>query len=135
VEEVKEFCYLGSKITKDGRSKDDIKNRLAQAKRAFFKKRSLLVSNIDLVLGKIFLKLYVWSTALYGSGTWSVGKPERRRVEAFEMWCYRRMLRIKWTDKVRNELVLDRIGEGRSLWKNLTRRRDRMVGHILRHPG
>lgn len=134
VEEVKQFCYLGSKITQDGRSKEDIKSRIAQAKKSFHNKRDLLVSQIDLGLRKKLLKSYVWSTALYGCETWTVGKPEMKKLEAFEMWCYRRMLKIRWTDMVRNEEVLTRIGEEKCLWNTLTRRRNRMVGHILRHP-
>ena len=65
----------------------------------------------------------------------TVGKPEQKRIEAFEMWCYRRMLKMRWTDKVRNEEVLRRIGEERTMWKTLIRRRDRMIGHLLRHEG
>ena len=85
VDEVKEFCYLGSKITNAGWSKQDIKSRLAMAKEAFLAKRSLLISNIGLNLRKKFLRVYVWSIALYGSETWTVGKPEQKRIEAFEM--------------------------------------------------
>ena len=51
------------------------------------------------------------------------------------MWCYRRMLKIRWVDRITNEEVLNRIGEERTLWHNLTKRRDRLVGHILRHAG
>ncbi|XP_049833909.1 uncharacterized protein LOC126278101 [Schistocerca gregaria] len=132
---VNEFCYLGSKIINDGRSKEDIKSRLAMAKKAFLAKRSLLISNTGLNLRKKFLRMYVWSTALYDSETWTVGKLEQKRIEAFEMWCYRRMLKIRWTDKVRNEEVLRRIGEERNMWKTLIRRRDRMIGHLLRNEG
>jgi len=133
VDEISEFIYLGSKITRDGRSKVDIKSRLAQGRSAFYKKKSLLVSNIDLGIRKTFLQQYVWSTALYGSETWTLGKSERRNVDAFEMWCYRRMLKVKWTDRVTNDEVLTRMGAQRCLWNMLTNRRDRLVGHILRH--
>ena len=133
--EVNEFCYLGSKITNDGKSKEDIKSRLALARRAFVQKRTLFTSNIGLATRKTLLKSYIWSIALYGCETWTVGKQEKKRIDSFEMWCYRRMLKVKWTDHVRNEVVLERIGEEMSLWKILTRRRDRLVGHILRHPG
>ena len=51
------------------------------------------------------------------------------------MWCYRRMLKIRWVDKITNEEVLRRVGEKISLWQHLTKRRDRLVGHILRHDG
>lgn len=135
LDEVDGFSYLGSRITWDCRSIGDIKCRLVQARKAFVKKRNLLTSNIDLNVRKLFLKTFVWSVALYGSETWTIGKQERQRIEAFEMWCYRRMLKIRWVDKVTNVEVLNRIGEKRCLWKTLTKRRDRLIGHVLRHEG
>ena len=73
--------------------------------------------------------------AMYGSETWTINSLDKKRIEAFEMWCYRRMLKIRWVDRITNEEVLNRIGEKRNLWHNLTRRRDRLVGHVLRHQG
>ena len=75
------------------------------------------------------------SVALYGSETWTIRSAERKRIEAFEMWCYRRMLKVRWVDRVTNVEILNRIGEKRALWHNLTKRRDRLIGHILRHSG
>ena len=72
---------------------------------------------------------------MYGCETWTIGKAERKRLEAFEMWCYRRMMNIKWMDKITNEEVLGRIGERRTLWKSLKKRRGQMMGHTLRHGG
>ena len=66
-----------------------MKSRIAQAKRAFAEKRQLLISSIDIGIRKLFLKAYVWRVALYGCETWTIGKEERKRIEAFEMWCYR----------------------------------------------
>ena len=108
---------------------------MAQAKKAFLQKRNLLTSNIDLGIRKSFLKAFVWSVALYGSETWTIGAAEKRRIEAFEMWCYRRMMKIRWVDRVTNEEVLRRVGEERCFWRLLMKRRDRLVGHIQRHPG
>ncbi|XP_049957338.1 uncharacterized protein LOC126473992 [Schistocerca serialis cubense] len=132
---VKKFFYLGSKIPDDGRSREDIKCRLAMARKAFLKKRNLLTSNIDLNVRKSFLKVFVWSVATYGSETWTINSLDKKRIEAFNMWCYRRMLKIRWVDHMTNDEVLNRIGEKRSLWHNLTRRRDRLVGHVRRHQG
>ena len=126
---------MGSKITSDGRSSEDIKCRMAMGKKAFLKKRNLLTSNINLSVRKSFLKAFVWSVALYGSETWTINSLDRKRLEAFEIWCYRRMLKIRWVDRVTNEEVLNRIGEKRNFWHILTKRRDRLVGHILRHEG
>ena len=77
----------------------------------------------------------VWymSIAMYGCETWTIGEPERKRLEAFEMWCYRRMRNIKWMDKITNEEVLGRIEERRTLWKSLKKRRVQMMGHTHTH--
>ena len=79
------------------------------------------------------MKTYVWITALYGCETWTSGKEEKRRLEALEMWCYRRMEKISWRDRVTNEDVLRRVQENRSLWRNIQKRRVTLIGHILRH--
>ena len=67
--------------------------------------------------------------------TWTIGEAERKRLEAFEMWCYKRMINIKWMDGITNEEALGRIGERRTLWKSLRKRRGQMMGHTLRHGG
>lgn len=72
---------------------------------------------------------------LYGCETWTIAKEERRRIEAFEMWCYRRMKKIRWTDRITNEEVLEGVSEKKSIWKNIQKRRNELIGHILRHDG
>ena len=134
LEQVKQFSYLGSKITEDGRSKSEIISRIAQAKKAFQKKRDLLsCSKISIEIKKRFIQSYVWSVALYGCETWTIAAEEKRRLESFEMWCYRRMLKISWVDRVSNEEVLERAMVRKKLWKQIQIRRDKMIGHILRH--
>lgn len=134
IEQVQHFNYLGSKITEDGRSKDEILSRIAQAKRAFQNKKHLLTTNsMDLEVRKRFLKIYIWSIALYGCETWTISATEKRKLEAFEMWCYRKMLRIKWIDRITNEAVLIRIKEKEILWHTVKVRRAKMIGHLLRH--
>ena len=83
IEEISEFCYLGSQITRYGRCDADIRFRIGQAKKAFTKILRLLVSNKDLEIRMKLLKIYVWSVALYDCEVWSIGKEERRRLEAF----------------------------------------------------
>ncbi len=134
-EEVREFKYLGGMITQDGRSKREIKSRLEQAKKAFFQKGAMFKASINLKVRLRFLKAYIWSLALYGCETWTIGTQEKKSIEAFEMWCYRRMLKIKWTEKVRNKEVLERMGVEQDIWKMIVKRRVRMIGHNLRHPG
>jgi hypothetical protein len=90
---------------------------------------------VNLETWKKFLRSLVWSTALYGCETWNVSTEEKKRLESFEMWCYRRILKIKWTDYITNEEVLARMNCKRSLWYYIVRKRVTMVGHILRHEG
>uniref|UniRef100_A0A8D8XSF1 Reverse transcriptase domain-containing protein n=1 Tax=Cacopsylla melanoneura TaxID=428564 RepID=A0A8D8XSF1_9HEMI len=101
IKQTTSFKYLGSNITEDALSTNDIKQRIAQAKLAFTKKKSVLCSNnINLHLRKQLIKTLVWSVALYGSETWVIGERDRKRIEAFEMWCWRKMMKIKWTERM-----------------------------------
>jgi len=78
-------------------------------------------------------KSCIWSVALYGSETGTLGKNEERVINAFETWCWRRMLKIKWTDRITNEKVFQRVKEERPLLKILNNRRHSWIGHIIRH--
>uniref|UniRef100_A0A8D8RFD8 Craniofacial development protein 2 n=1 Tax=Cacopsylla melanoneura TaxID=428564 RepID=A0A8D8RFD8_9HEMI len=133
VKQTKSFKYLGSCITEDGKSTNDIVQRIAQAKAAFHKKKTLFCSNnMNIELRKQLIKSLVWSVALYGSETWTVNERDKKRIEAFEMWCWRRMMKIKWTERMNNERVLELVGETRQIWRMLERRHN-WIGHLYRH--
>jgi hypothetical protein len=108
LENVEYFSYLGGMITNDARCTHEIKSRIAMAKAAFDKKKTLLTSKLDLNLRKKPVNCYSWSIALYGAETWTLQKVDHKYLESFEMWCWRRM-EISWTDHVRNEDVLHRV--------------------------
>jgi len=74
------------------------------AKPAFNKKRALFTIILDLKLRKKLVKCYIWSTALYGAETWTIRAVDQKHLESFEMWCWRRMEKISWTDHVTNEV-------------------------------
>jgi len=112
---VESFKYLGSILTNDGRCTCEIKCRIAMVKAAFNKKRTLFTSTLDLELRKKIVKCYVWSTALYGAETWTLRAVDQKHLESFEMWRWRRMEKISWTDHVRNEDVLLRVQEQRNI--------------------
>ena len=76
------------------------------AKAAFSKKKTLFTSKLDLNLMKKLIKYYIWSMALYGAETWTLRAADRKYLESFEMWCWRKMEKISWTDHVRSEEVL-----------------------------
>ena len=60
------------------------------------------------------MKCFVWTVVLYGAETWTLRRNEQKQLEEFEMWVWRRMDRVKWTDKIKNAVVLERVGEGRT---------------------
>ena len=101
------FKYLGSISTNDGRGTCEIKSRIAMVKAAFnSKKKNLFTSTLDLYLRKKLVKCYIRSMAFYGAETWTLRSADQKHLESFEMWCWRRMEKISWTDHVRNEEVL-----------------------------
>jgi len=82
---------------------------------------------------KTFIKSCIWSVVLYGSETWTLGKNEKRVINAFETWCWRTMLKIKWTDRITNDEVFQRVKEERLLLKiKKKNRRHSWIGHIIR---
>lgn len=133
LEQVENFKYLGGMIYADGSCKKEIRSRIAMGKTAYTKVQDILTARrIPLKLRKRFAKCYIWSVVLYGSETWTMRKKEERYLESFEMWLWRRIENIIWSDKVRNEEVLRRVGEERSILKTIKKRKRNWLGHILR---
>jgi hypothetical protein len=85
------------------------------AKAAFNKNKHLFICKLDLNLRKKLVKCYIWSIALCGAETWTLRKVDQKYLESFEMWCWRRLEKISWTDRVRNEEVLHRVEEERNI--------------------
>jgi hypothetical protein len=129
---VESFKYLGSILTTDGRCTCEIKCRVAMAKAAFNKKRALFISILDLELREKLVKCNVWSIALYGAETLTLRAVDQKHMESFEMWCWRRMEKISWTDHVRNRDVLLRVKEQKNILHEICKRKANWIGHILR---
>ena len=91
-------------------------------KAAFNKKRALFTSTLVLELRKL-VKCYIWSIALYGAETWTLWEIDQKHLESFEMWCWRRMENISWTDHVRNKDVLLRVKEQRNILHEIRKRK------------
>ena len=132
IEQVKKFCYLGSEITEDAKCHEEIKKRIAMGKDAFMRRRELLRRGLDRNLKKRMIKALIWSVTLYGSETWTMRKEDIRRLEAFEMWIWRRMERISWMERITNNEVLRMVEEERSLVATIKTRQRKWIGHILR---
>ena len=118
--------------TNDVRCICEIKSRIAMAKAAFNKKRALFTSMLDLKLRKKLVKCYIWSIALYGAEIWKLRAVDQKRLECFEMWCWRRMEKISWTERVRNEEVLLTVKEHGDILHEINKRNANWIGHILR---
>ena len=82
-------------------------------KDAFNKKKTLFISKLDLNLRKKLVKCYIWSMAFYGAETWTLRTADQKYLESIEMWCWRRMENISWTDYVRIVEVLQRVKQER----------------------
>ena len=78
-------------------------------------KKRRLAGNANLELKKKIVKCTIWSIALYGAETWTMTQADRERLEAFEMWVWRRMLKVSWVDKVSNAEVLQTVQENKSI--------------------
>ncbi|KAG1651849.1 Tyrosine-protein phosphatase 69D [Nymphon striatum] len=119
IKQVTKLKYLGYIITSDGRCETEVKKRIAMAKEAFHKMKPILMNrNISMTTKIRVLKTYVWSVLLYGCECWTFNKEIEMKLEATEMWLIRRMMRISWTEKRKNDSVLKEANVTRSLIKN-----------------
>ena len=133
LKQVSTFKYLGSQVSDDAKCDSDIRARIGMAKAAFGQLRKILVSmSIRRETRVRVLKSYVWSVLLFGCEAWTISKEMRSRLEAAEMWFYRRMLRIPWTARRTNQEVLRMAGVTRELMTVIRRRQIGFLGHILR---
>jgi hypothetical protein len=87
---------------------------------------------LDLHFRRKLAKFYNWSAALYGAETWTLRKVDQKYLENFEMRCWRRMEKISWSDRVRNEEVLQKVKEERNILHTTNRRKVNWIGLILR---
>jgi Ni,Fe-hydrogenase maturation factor len=101
----------------------EIKSRIAMAKAAFNKKRALFTSKMDLEMRKKLIKHYIWDIALYGAETGTVWRVDQKQLENFEMWRWRRMKKISWTEHVRNKEILLRVKEQRNILHEVNKRK------------
>ena len=132
LEQVDKFCYLGSVVTQDAKCHTEIRRRIGIGKDAFYKRKELLRGKLNRNLKKRMVKTLVWSVVLYGSETWTLRKEDIRRIEAFEMWIWRRMEKVSWREHKTNEEILQKVGEERSLLKTIRERQRKWIGHIMR---
>ena len=109
-ETVRDFIFLGSKITADGDCGNEIKRHLLFGRKALTNLDSILKSRDITLLAKVRLvKAMVFPVVMYGCESWTVKKAESRRIDAFELWCWRRLLRVPWTARRSKQSILKEI--------------------------
>ena len=113
VETVSDFILGGSKITADGDCSHEIKRRLLLGRKVMTNPESMLKSR-DITLPTMvhLVKAMVFPAVMYGCESWTVKKSERRRIDAFELWCWRRLLSVPWTASRSNQSILKEIRPG-----------------------
>ena len=125
-ETVTDFIFLGSKITAGGDCSHEIKRRLLLGKKAMTNLDSILKSRDITDRG-----LLVKASSHYGCESWSIKKVEHRRIDAFELWCWRRLLRVPWTARTSNQSILKEINPGISLEVMMLKLKLQYFGHLM----
>ena len=133
VETVSDFIFLGSKITADGDCSHEIKRCLLLGRKVMTKIDSILNSRDITLPTKIRLvKAMVFPVVMYGRESWTVKKAECPRIDAFELWCWRRLLRVRWTARRSNQPILKEISPGCALEGLMLKLKLRYFGHLMR---
>ena len=115
-ETVSDFILGGSKITADGDCSHEIKRHLLHGRKVMTNLDSILKSkDISLPTKVCLVKAMVFPVVMYGCESWTMKKAERQRIDAFELWCWRRLLRVPWTAMRSNQSILKEISPGFSL--------------------
>uniref|UniRef100_A0A8B9WXS6 RNA-directed DNA polymerase n=1 Tax=Bos mutus grunniens TaxID=30521 RepID=A0A8B9WXS6_BOSMU len=133
VETVSDFIFLGSKITADGDCSHEIKRRLLLGRKVMTNLDSIFKSrDITLPTKVRLVKAMVFPVVMYGCESWTVKKAELQRIEAFELWCWRRLLRVPWTARRSNQSILKEISPGIFLEGMMLKLKLQYFGHLMR---
>ena len=130
---VADFIFLGSKITADGDCSHEIKRCLLLGGKDMSNPDSIFKSrDITLPTKVCLVKAVVFPVVMYGYESWMVKKAERQRTDAFELWCWRRLLRVPWTTRRSNQSILKEISPGSSLEGLMLKLKLQYFGHLMR---
>jgi len=130
---VSDFIFLGSKITVDGDGSHEIKRLLLLGRKVMTNPDSILKSRDMTLPTKVRLvKAMVFPVVMYGCESWIIKKAENPRVDAFELWCWRRLLRVPWTARRSNLSILKEISPGCSLEGLMLKLKLQYFGHLMR---
>ena len=132
VETVADFVFLGFRITADGDCTHEIKRRLLLGRKVMINLDNILKSRDITLSTKVRLvKAMVFPVVMYGCESWTIKKAEHWRIDAFELWCWRKLLRVSWTAKRSNQYILKEISPGCSLEGLMLKLKLWYFGHLL----
>ena len=132
METVSDFIFFGSKITADDDCSHEIKKHLLLGRKVVANLDSIFKSrDITLPTKVCLIKVMVFPVVMYGCKSWTVKKAERQRIDAFELWCWRRLLRVPWTARRSNQSILKEIRPGRSLEGMMLKLKLQYFGHLM----
>ena len=127
------FHFLGSKITADGDYSHEIKSNLLLGRKVMTNLDNIFKSrDITLPTKVCLVKAMVFPVVMYGCESWTIKKAEYRRIDAFELWCWRRLLRVPWTARRSNQSILKEISPGCSLDGLMLKLKLQYFGHLMR---
>ena len=133
VETVSDFIFLGSKITTDGDCSHEIKRRLLLGRKVMTNLDGILKSrDITLPTKVCLVKAIIFPVVVYGCESWTMKKAESQRIDAFELWCWRRLLRVPWTARRSNQSILKETTPGCSLEGLMLKLKLQYFGHLMR---
>ena len=131
-ETVADFIFLGFKITADGDCSHEIKRCLLLGRKVMTSLDSILKSRDITLSTKIRLvKAMLFPVVMYGCDSWTIKKAEHQRIDAFELWCWRRLLRVPWTARRSNQSILKEINPGCSLEGLMLKLKLQYFGHLM----
>ena len=132
VETVGDFILLGSKITADGDCSHEIKRHLLLGRKVLTNLDSILKSRDITLPTKVHLvKAIVFPVVIYGCESWTIKKAEHRRIDAFELWCWRRLLRVPWIARRSNQSILKELSSGSSLERLMLDLKLQYFGYLM----
>ena len=129
---VTDFIFLGSKITADSKCSHKIKRRLLTGKKAMTNLDSILKSRDITLLVKVHIvKAMVFPVVMYGCESWTIKKAEHQRIDAFKLWCWRRLLRVPWAVRISNQSILKEINPEYSLKELMLKLKLQYFGQLM----
>ena len=132
METVRDFIFLGSKITADGDCSHEIKRHLLLGRKPMTNLDRILKSRDIILPTKVYLvKAMVFPVVMYGYESWTIKKAEHQRIDAFELWCWRRLLRVSWIARQSNQSILKEISHEYSLEGLILKLKRHYFGHLM----